>query len=291
MRTRPHVMTALLAANMGMILHCSVWAAPVAVPPQQKKTYTKAKVTWPKLSATSSFSFAVACGNAATVCAAVTPARLVSKFTWEDAAGVLTVTTGADPACNGGNGGFLTIQGPATGCSASQQTITAKLNGKVVSTAQGAIFDFVGTLISVDNFTGRNQDKYGIAEQVNLGVTISPVTLSPGDIGDFTWTVDSGVGSVVTALPDGTGTYDAGASPGNVLLRLGITSGSSQGASKSYAKTVVAPSGELMVRVPGTGLYHVQDTASVGFKANIFLLPKDVSFNSDFRGALTVMAI
>ena len=45
-------------------------------------------------------------------------------------------------------------------------------------------------------------------------------------------------------------------------------------------------SGELMVRVPGTGLYHVQDTASVGFKANIFLLPKDVSFNRiDMRRA------
>lgn len=256
-----------------------VMSATITLPPQGPIQFTKATVQWPKLSATSTYAFAVACGKMVNICASVTPARLTPKFSWLDPAGILTITPGTDPSCNGGRGGFLTIEGPATGCSSGVQTISAKLNGKVVSTTQGALFDIVGTLTPNDNFTGRNQDKYGIAEKLTLAATISPSGLSATDIGGLQWSF-SGVGSLPIAGTDGTGSYDAGGVGGNVTLQLSVIAGPSSGFSKTYPKTVIIPAGEYMVQATGTNIWHVQNTASVGFMGSSFVLPKDVSFSN-----------
>lgn len=154
------------------------------------------------------------------------------------------------------------------------------MNGKVVSTAQGAIFDFVGTLTPSDNFSGRNQDKYGIAEVINLNATISPAGITPAEVGGLQWAIDSGVGTLSAVTGGGTATFNAGDSAGAVQMRLEILSGSSQGAFKSLTKTIVVPSGGYMVQVPGTNIFHQQHTASAGFQGYSYILPKDVSFKN-----------
>ena len=270
---------ALLIASMSL-LNSAGWGAAVSVPPQPKKTYTKATVNWPKLSATSAYAFAVACGKTANVCATVTPARLAPKFSWADPAAVLTVTAGTDPSCNGGQGGFLTVGGPATGCAPGQQAIAAKLNGKVVSTTQGAIFKFDGTLEPNDPFLGRSQDRYGIAETIKLGVMITPAGLTAADIGLLKWTISNGVGTLSAVADAGTASFDAGASPGSVEMKLEIQSGPAKGIFQSYNKTIVAPNGAYILRAPGTGISHTQFTASAGFLGKSFFLPKDVSFSN-----------
>lgn len=155
------------------------------------------------------------------------------------------------------------------------------MNGKTVSTGQGVLFEFNATAIPQDNFSGRNLNRYGLAESINLGVTITPPSLPAADIGSFQWLVESGVGTVSNPpQQDGTATYDAGDSPGDVSLRLTITSGDSQGATRLISKSIIAPSGEYMAKKPGGGVFHRQNTASAGFTGHFYLLPKDVSFRN-----------
>jgi len=70
-----------------------------------------------------------------------------------------------------------------------------------------------------------------------------------------------------------------------VTLVLKVVSGSAAGtmvATKTIA--IVVPSSAHIVRQPGTNIRHTQGKASVGFKGQIFLAPKDVSFvNIQFR--------
>lgn len=155
--------------------------ATVTAPTQPKKTFTKPAVAWPTPGG-SNYAFAITCSAGGKICASVTPTRLASKFTWTDPSGVLSVSAGTDPTCNGGNGGFLTIQGPST-CSPALVSIAAKFNGKTVSAGKGVIFDFGGTFTPDDNFTGRSQDRYGIAETAVLGVTITPQGITANDVG------------------------------------------------------------------------------------------------------------
>ena len=141
---------------------------------------------------------------------------------------------------------------------------------------------FAGVLTPDDNFTGRSQTTYGIGEIVHLSFTTTPPGRPASDFGGLKWKKVSGVGTV-TSGTDGTGTYDAGLTPGDVVLKLESQGGPCQGTGPTYSRSVIKPSGGYMEPY-GTGLLHTVNTWSCGWKGDVYLLPKNVSFtNMQFR--------
>lgn len=210
MRAASILTAALMTASMGL-LNSSGWAGTVSVPPLPKKTYTKATVKWPTLSATSNLAFAVTYGKTTTVCATVTPNRLASKFTWADPEGALTLTAGADPSCNGGSGGFLTIQaGIASDCTKGQRSIQAKLNGKLVSTGQGVVMRPTGTSAELALVAGCSAPfPYGTDSiwHVAFNSADAPAGIAPDFDGLMTTEVNPIVGNCIS-----TASFHGGAS-------------------------------------------------------------------------------
>lgn len=255
------LMTAALMITSLAILNSSGRAATVSVPPLAKKTYTKATVKWPTLSATS--AFAVACGNTANVCATVTPARSAPKFTWIDPANVLTITAGTDPSCNGGQGGFLTVGGPATGCTPGQQSIVAKLNGKVVSTGQGVLLGIeTETLATIP--ADRTRKKLGVGEEVT--VTLLPASLSP-----IAWS--NAGGGMLNATSGGSVVFtanDSAATPSVTATFAGVP--------VTVAFAVVEPSSESAIKTSEDSI--PAGTQGAGMRLEITIAPTDVSFQN-----------
>jgi hypothetical protein len=91
------------------------------------------------------------------------------------------------------------------------------------------------------------------------------------------WEIDSGGGTLVNGT-NGVGTYSAPDSAATLSISQKVQSGPSKNKKRTSSKTIVAPSGAYMVREPGSGLKHTQNTWSIGFRGEIFLLPKNVSF-------------
>lgn len=262
MKTGRLLTAAFMITSLG-ILNSSGWAGTVSVPPRPKKTYTKATVKWPNASTTSSYAFAVPCGQTTNVCATVTPARLAPKFSWVDPAGVLTVTAATDPTCNGGQGGFLTVGGPATACTPGPQAISAKLNGKVVSTGQGVLLGIeTETLATIP--ADRTRKKLGVGEEVAL--TLLPASLSPiswSNAGGGTLNATSG-GSVVFAA------NDRAATPSVTATFAGVP--------VSVAFTVVEPSSESAIKTSEDTF--PAGTQGAGMRLEIAIAPTDVSFQN-----------
>lgn len=130
-------------------------------------------------------------------------------------------------------------------------------------------------LTPADNFKGRSQTSYGVAEIVNLSVTTSPAGYE-GKIGTLRW---SGSGDGTTSdSGGGSGVFSAGDVAGSANIVLSVTSGPLNGKSYSKSRTIVAPSGVTLVN---TGdVLHTPGTASAGFYALTYLTPKDVSFSN-----------
>lgn len=211
--------------------------------------------------------------------------------TWTDVSGTMNVATGttvafkAIPAPTGaswpsgtpvwgynasGTGETKDVTYNAISSSTSDYKIVgARCGSEDWVRVNAIVFDFVGTTTPADNFTDRSQDRFGLEEQVTLGVNTSPAGVS---IGSVEWTKTSGVGQV-----SGT-SYDAQHVAGGVTLRVTITSGPSSGKYRSLSKTVVAPSGTRMTRVNPNTVWHNQGTASAGIALYYWLDPTDVSF-------------
>lgn len=141
-------------------------------------------------------------------------------------------------------------------------------------------YDLIGTLTPDDNFPQRSQTKYGIAETVDLGVIIDPGGVIGSEAGNLRWRLHSGGGTMSGVTNSGTADYEAGATPGEVELKLEIQSGPSKWLGPYYSRTIVAPDGGYMKRDPGTGLKHTINTWSCGWMGESYLLPKDVSFTN-----------
>ena len=142
------------------------------------------------------------------------------------------------------------------------------------------VYDFQGIFEPQDDFQGRSQSRYGIAEKVELCCDITPSGVTASQIGGLQWDLIDGPDSLTNITNNGTADYDAGPNAGSATFLLVVISGPSCGAFKTYGKTVVAPSGAYMIQAPGTGIWHVQGVGSVGFKGHIYLNPKDVSFSN-----------
>src|SRR5262249_21690516 len=100
--------------------------------------------------------------------------------------------------------------------------------------------------------------------------------------GGLQWQIISSTGNAgtLTAPTDGTGTYIAPSTASTLTLQLVVLSGPLQGQGPIYQINIVVPASGYINQHPGTGVYHVQNTASVGFEGDIFLQPTDVSFKA-----------
>jgi hypothetical protein len=133
------------------------------------------------------------------------------------------------------------------------------------------------TVTPVDNFVGRSQTRFGVGEQINLGFVSAPPQLA-AYFGGLEWRVKSGPATLNAPVPtNGTARLVMGETAGTVILEL-RTTGLAPVVKATKTLWVVEPSGAVIVQQGGTGLYHVQGTASAGFKGEIRLQPTDVSF-------------
>jgi hypothetical protein len=127
------------------------------------------------------------------------------------------------------------------------------------------------TITPVDNFAGHSKVRYGVGEELEISVVEDPVPSTPTAM---EWSVKSGKATVTNSGTTGAAKVKCGSVGGAVVLELKNTAGNAVLASKRFQ--VVAPSDVIFKQV-GTS-WHVNGMASAGFKAAIYLSPKDVSF-------------
>lgn len=195
-----------------------------------------------------------------------------TDIAWPSGKPVWGGTSGASGTGETKNVTFNTLSSSTT----DYKTVTAEC-GNVVE-ANIIVFDVTGIFTPLDDFSGRSQSNYGLEEEVYLTSTIDPTGVTVAQAGGLQWTKHSGVGIVSNAGSGGTANYDAKDTAGGVTFHLTIQSGPSKDDYLYYSKTVVAPSNINFVRKPGTGIWHVQGLASVGFKGEYYLRPTNVSF-------------
>jgi hypothetical protein len=136
------------------------------------------------------------------------------------------------------------------------------------------------TVTARDDFPKRSQDRFGVAEYIELVAIATSVTTAP-DLRWFIASDTSGGALSGTAGNDGTGLYTAGDTAGEVTLVVKVVSGPQAGAIVARKTiTIVAPTDAVMVQAPNTYIYHQHGTYTVGFLGDIFLRPKDVSFEN-----------
>lgn len=158
----------------------------------------------------------------------------------------------------------------------------------------------MGTLTPQDNFAGRSATRFGVGEVIDLDFLSLPFRPA-ADFGGLEWVRVSGGGSLVTAPGTGTGTYTAPGVAATVQLELRVATGLLAGrvlASRSI--DVVEPDGLRQVIVPGTspnfGGWGAAPLGAgdwgVGFQANEFIAPRNVSFRGvEFQeGAVPAVA-
>ncbi|WMS87018.1 hypothetical protein [Pleionea litopenaei] len=134
-----------------------------------------------------------------------------------------------------------------------------------------------------DDFSGRSKKNFGIGELVSLSLS-SKSKLSEQQLAQLYWRVESGSGYLFSN-GYGEACYVAGAKEEQASLVLSYFCGEHSGEDiLDVDVPTVAPVDATMVQSQGTGLRHIHNTFSVGFKGEILLTPDDVSYaNVTFR--------
>ncbi|MPZ45840.1 MAG: DUF4157 domain-containing protein [Betaproteobacteria bacterium] len=164
----------------------------------------------------------------------------------------------------------------------------AAANRHAVVSSSASIFPLplvAGTLTAADNFAGRSSTRFGVGETVNLDFVSLPPRPA-ADFGGLEWNLASGGGTLAGVTPAGTATYTApAATDSSVRLELRVAAGATAGTVVSaHPISIVQPNGVRMVEVPGTAPSFANPgtvpagTWGAGFQANVFLDPRDVSF-------------
>jgi outer membrane protein OmpA-like peptidoglycan-associated protein len=156
----------------------------------------------------------------------------------------------------------------------------------------------IGTLTPKDNFAGRSTTRFGVGETIDLNFFSFPVTGAAG-LGGLEWHLVSGGGTLAGVTPAGTATYTAPAVAAAVTLELRVAAGATAGrVISTHAITIVTPDSVSMTDVPGsapgtsiTGGVIPAGTWGAGFLANVFVGPKDVSFQGVIFGEGTVAGV
>ena len=169
----------------------------------------------------------------------------------------------------------------------------------VVSTAGRSFFPLVfGTLTPQDNFAGRSTVRHGVGEVIDLDFFSFP-SRPAADFGGLEWNLVSGGGTLVNNPGNnGTGTYTAPALASTVQLQLRIATGLLAGrVIATRTISVVQPNGIRLVPVTSpnfTGWGNpplAPGTWGAGFTADVFILPRDVSFRGVVFGEGTVAPV
>jgi hypothetical protein len=222
--------------------------------------------------------------------------------------------------------------GAAAGQGASKRirfdtTSSANLpaNGTTVSVAFGGqtvavtvmVFQLTTTAQIADNFAGRSTTDLGVDERVRLGFATTPPGVTAAEAGGLRWSFDNNaaadrdaVGLIhdpatnaapLPAMQTGVVDYIAPCrtSPANtaptpqrgVKLKLSIVAGVCAGLGPDLAYTIRMPTAHMREQVGGARR-HVQGQPSSGFKGEIFLTPKNVSFRTlGFREGAGAMVV
>jgi outer membrane protein OmpA-like peptidoglycan-associated protein len=177
----------------------------------------------------------------------------------------------------------------------------AAANRHAVVSSSASIFPLpivFGTLTAADNFAGRSDIRFGVGEVVNLDFFSLPPRPA-ADFGGLEWVLASGGGTLTGVTPAGTATYTAPARADlTVRLELRVAAGATAGTVVSdHPISIVEPDGVRMVEVPGTAPSFANPgtvpvgTWGAGFQANVFLDPRDVSFQGVVFGEGTVASV
>ena len=170
----------------------------------------------------------------------------------------------------------------------------------VISRSAGGVIPLplvAGTVIARDNFAGRSTTRFGVGETIDLNFASLPAR-PPADFGGLQWVQAAGGGTLIAINADGTGTYVAPATADTVRLELRVATGATAGrVISSHTINIVLPNGVRMTEVPGSapGFTFAGPTPAgtwgVGFQANVFINPRDVSFQGVVFGEGTVTAV
>jgi outer membrane protein OmpA-like peptidoglycan-associated protein len=154
-----------------------------------------------------------------------------------------------------------------------------------------------GLLTPVDNFTGRSATRFGVGEVINLSFFSLPPRPA-ADFGGLEWRLVAGGGVLTGVNPAGTATYTAPAAASAVQLELRVATGATAGRVVStHSIAIVVPNGVRMTAVPGTAPGFANPGVvpagrwGAGFQANVFLDPRDVSFQGVVFGEGTVVSV
>jgi outer membrane protein OmpA-like peptidoglycan-associated protein len=156
-----------------------------------------------------------------------------------------------------------------------------------------------GTLTARDNFAGRSDTRFGVGETIDLNFASIPPRPA-ADFGGLQWFLVAGGGTLAGATAAGTATYTAPPTAAPVQLELRVAGGATAGRVVStHNITVVIPTALRQVAVVGSfpnfggwGSPTIPaGTWGVGFIADEFIDPKDVSFQGVAFSEGTVAAV
>jgi outer membrane protein OmpA-like peptidoglycan-associated protein len=154
-----------------------------------------------------------------------------------------------------------------------------------------------GLLTPRDNFAGRSTTRFGVGEIIDL--SFSSLPLRPAaDFGGLEWRRTTGTGTITSQTQVGTAVYTAPAVASTETLELRVASGATAGRVVSTRTiSIVIPSGVRMVAVPGTAPGFMPGgtipvgTWGAGFLADVFVDPRDISFQGVVFGEGAVAAV
>lgn len=155
-----------------------------------------------------------------------------------------------------------------------------------------------GVLTARDNFARRSQVRFGVGETVDLDFFSFP-SRPAADFGGLEWNLAAGTGVLTGVTPAGTATYTAPAAADNtVQLDLRVAAGATAGqVISSHSISIVEPNDIRFRAVPGTapgfmpGGTIPAGTWGAGFLADVFVLPRDVSFQGVVFGEGVVAGV
>jgi outer membrane protein OmpA-like peptidoglycan-associated protein len=170
----------------------------------------------------------------------------------------------------------------------------------VITSSPGGFFTtplVFGTLTPADNFTSRSNSRFGVGEVIDLRFLSIPPRPA-ADFGGLSWVLVSGGGTLTAVTLAGTATYTAPATADTVQLDLTVAGGATAGrVLDTRTISIVEPSAVRMVEVAGSspsftpGGTIAVNVWGAGFQADVFVDPKDVSFQGVVFGEGSVAAV
>jgi outer membrane protein OmpA-like peptidoglycan-associated protein len=156
----------------------------------------------------------------------------------------------------------------------------------------------IGALTAQDNFAGRSATRFGVGEIIDLNFLSFPAA-GAAALGGLEWHLVSGGGTLAGITPAGTATYTAPPVAAAVTLELRVAAGATAGrVISTHAITIVTPDSVSITAIPGTapgtsplGGVIPAGTWGAGFLGNVFVGPKDVSFQGVTFGEGTIPGV